>query len=241
MGTQALGLLRGPGGAGGQSSESRDPSRVGSPASLPAARGGVPPTASCPRGRRQGVSAAPRRPGPAPTPLARRATHHAGLGADKQVRHGARVPVRFPTWALDLVPTSAPRTRALRPAARIPLLRLWPLVVPIPARPALDRSGGQSGAGARDVTCRPRAIQGPPLPWHRTGRVRVVGVALAPAAWGAKRACCAYTPLTATPPVTGSQALLVSCVAVKRAGSKRRPRRRLPISSPLHPGPPRKL
>lgn len=147
------------------------------------ARGGVPPTASCPRGRRQGVSAAPRRPGPAPTPLARRATHHADLGADKQVRHGARVPVRFPTWALDLVPTSAPRARALRPAARIPLLRLRPLVVPIPARPALDRSGGQSGAGVRDVP-RPRAIQGPAPAPHRTGRVRVVGVALAPAAWG---------------------------------------------------------
>lgn len=205
------------------------------------------PEGACPRrlpAREGGAKVCPQppgRPGPAPTPLARRATHHAGLGADKQVRHGARVPVRFPTWALDLVPTSAPRTRALRPAARIPLLRLWPLVMPIPARPALDRSGGQSGAGARDVTCRPRAIQGPPLPRHRTGRVRVVGVALAPAAWGAKRACCAYTPLTATPPVTGSQALLVSCVAVKRAGSKRRPRRSLPISSPLHPGPPRKL
>lgn len=194
VGTQALGLLRGPGGAGGQSSESRDPSRVGSPASLPAARGGVPPTASCPRGRRQGVSAAPRRPGPAPTPLARRATHHAGLGADKQVRHGARVPVRFPTWALDLVPTSAPRTRALRPAARIPLLRLWPLVVPIPARPALDRSGGQSGAGARDVTCRPGRSRARPCPGTARG-----GCVLWGSLWHPPHGA-PSTPVALTPP-----------------------------------------
>lgn len=64
-------------------------------------------------------------PAPAPTnsipPRRAAGTHHADLGADEHVGHGARVPARLPPRTLGSAPTPAPRAPGLRPAAQTPV------------------------------------------------------------------------------------------------------------------------
>lgn len=89
----------------------------------------------------------------------------------------------------------------LRPDARVPLLRLWPLALPISERPARDRGGSQSGAGARDA---PAPGDSGPAPTPG-----LWGATRAPAAWRRQARMLTLHPLTATPPGTGSKVLLV--------------------------------
>lgn len=105
------------------------------------------------------------------------------------------------------------------PPPRVPLLRLWPLVVPIPVRPAV--TAAVANQERVPVTCTGTGdSESAPAPGHRTGRVRVVGVILAPVAWGRQARLLPLHPLTATPPITGSQVLLVSSVTAKQSGEQ---------------------
>lgn len=62
------------------------------------------------------------RPGPKANSQGRAAgTHHAYLGADEQVGHGARVPARLLPWTLGRAPTPALQAPGLRPAAWSPV------------------------------------------------------------------------------------------------------------------------
>lgn len=110
-----------------------------------------------------------------------RATHHADLGADEHVGHGARDPARLPTWASGLPPTPA---LGLQDCHRHPeSLPFWPLAMPTPQCSWSDRSGVQSGAGTRDAPPAP-VTQGPPLPPGRAHRgCRLWGAAPVLVAW----------------------------------------------------------
>lgn len=75
------------------------------------------------------------------------------------------------------------------PPPGVPLLRLWPRAVPIPVRPAGDRHGGQSGAGAGDAPLHP-AIPDPPLTLDSALGLRVTCVWLLPGSSHEEDACC---------------------------------------------------